>query len=193
MAAVVQPYRQDEAAKAVVDEIRERVRSAHAAPVLVGISGIDCAGKSTLASAVIAEVRRGGLRISCVSVDDFIIPSNQRTEVGEPVTDYFENTFDLDGFRNKVKAEAETTDVQVVVGEGVFLLRREIAGIWDIKVWLQMSPEQSVERGTTRDSDFFGGPAIARTQYLTRFIPAHRHHLERDRPAENADYVFAVG
>ena len=193
MAAIVQPYQQHETAKAVVDEIRERVRRAHAAPVFVGISGIDCAGKSTLAIEVIAEVHRGGLRTSCVSVDDFIIPPDQRLEVGEPATDYFENTFDLDGFLNKVKSDAVTSDVQVVVGEGVFLLRREIADVWDVKVWLQMSPEQAIERGTRRDAGFFGGPEIARAQYLTRFMPAQRHHLERDRPAETADYVFAVG
>lgn len=192
MSTIRQPYQPDQAAATVVDEIRERVRCVNTAPVLVGISGIDCAGKSTFADAVLHELGKAVTEVRLVHVDDFIIPSKDRKVAGTAHVDYFENTFNFDSFVKKLKSEAEATGLQVVVGEGVFLFRKEIVDIWDLRIWLEMSPERSIERGATRDADFFGGLDIASTQYSTRFMPAYKYHIERDQPAESADYVFEV-
>lgn len=192
MSAVSQTYSQTRAVQLILCEITKRVRQNVAAPVLLGISGIDCSGKSTLADALMKGAAEAGIRSELVQVDDFIIPTADRKRSDQAHIDYFENTFDHERFVSRIKSAAGTMGVQLVIGEGVFLFRRELADIWQIKVWLEMSPEQSVACGAVRDALFFGSQECAKSEYLNRFMPAHEHHVERDNPAKTADIVFEV-
>ena len=127
-----------------------------------------------------------------ISVDDFIIPRELRKRGSIPHIDYFENTFDHDAFRTDIDRQADTSDSNLVIAEGVFLFKRELAEMWNLKIWLEMSTSESTERGAIRDADLFGGSDKARAEYELRFVPAHTYHLERDRPQEAADIVFNV-
>ncbi len=185
-----QPFVVEEAADTVLAEIQQRVRH-NGAPVVVGISGIDCSGKTTLARALRSAVR-DSFTMEAVAVDDFIIPSGHRRRNGVAHIDYFENTFDHAAFASKVKDRVGSGDVDVVVGEGVFLFRREFIGLWDLKVWIEMDSRESVARGAVRDAEYFGSAGVARSEYEHRFVPAHHHHTERDDPMKQADIVFIV-
>lgn len=192
MAAVSQPYSQPKAVELILDEIKKQVRQKSAAPVLLGISGIDCSGKTTLADALMKRVAEEEIRSELVRVDDFIIPPAVRKSGGQAHTDYFENTFDHDAFTKRIRSVAAIPGMQLVVGEGVYLFKREMANMWHTRVWLEMSVEQSVARGTVRDVAFFGSPAGAKIEYLRLFAPAHEYHMERDAPSETAHLVFEV-
>jgi uridine kinase len=159
---------------------------------LLGISGIDCSGKSTLAKGLVSEAQERGVRTALVHVDDFIIPRAERKRGGPVHVDYFENTFNHQGFVEQVSKARDSGGVEVVIGEGIFLFRRELVSLWDMKVWLEMDSGESVRRGAVRDADYFGSPENARGEYLRRFVPAHAYHLERDRPMDPADLVFEV-
>lgn len=192
MRVASQPYSQPEAVRLILDETLKRVRQNIAAPVLLGITGIDCSGKSTLAAALLKGALDAGIRSELVHVDDFIISASDRKHGGRAHIDYFENTFDFEKFVARVRSVATISGVQLVIGEGVFLFRRELVGMWHAKVWLEMSPEQSAARGAVRDAAFFGSRDAARSEYLNRFMPAHEYHVERDTPAKSADLVFEV-
>ncbi|MDA1297342.1 MAG: hypothetical protein O3B04_04975 [Chloroflexi bacterium] len=170
----------------------KQVRQDSAAPVLLGISGIDCSGKSTLADAVVKHARNAGIRSELAHVDDFIIPPARRKSEGTAHIDYFENTFDHEAFAGSVRQLASDPAVRLVIGEGIFLFRREMAGLWHKRVWLEMTGELSAERGAARDANLFGSSGNARDLYLSTFVPAHEYHMERDRPACAADLVFEV-
>lgn len=188
----VRPYELNDAVELVLNSVMKQVRQKSAAPVLLGVSGIDCSGKTTLAKALLERASGEGIAAKLVSVDDFIIPQADRFSTGQPVTDYFEHTFDQNEFAAQVERLKQSGEVQLVIGEGVFLFRRELVGIWDQKCWLEMSIERAVRCGSVRDAELFGSPAQAKAEYLNRFMPAHEHHLQRDNPAATADFVFEV-
>ena len=192
MGTVSRPYSLPGAVRVILDEVTKQVRQNSAAPVLLGISGIDCSGKSTLAEAILNRASNAGIRSELVCVDEFIIPNAQRERKGRVHVDYFENTFDHKEFVNHIRRIAANPGVQLVIGEGVYLLRRELVEMWHLKVWLEMPAEQSVTRGAVRDADYFGSPEKSKNEYLRRFVPAHDYHVERDSPAEAADFVFDV-
>ncbi len=189
---VIRPYQQEQAVSLIIDELNERVRQSVAAPVLVGISGIDASGKTTLAEAVRQRATEIGLQVELANVDEFIIPPDQRKSEGPPFIDYFEHTFDHAAFIQKVKGLAAVTGVQIVLAEGIFLFRKELVARWDVRIWLEMTAAQSLERGAERDIDMFGSLEKARSLYVDQFIPAHEYHMGRDRPSESADFVFTV-
>jgi uridine kinase len=193
MGQIIQPYSVEEAADEVLKLVnKKRVSRSSAAPVLIGISGIDCSGKSTLADALAARYGEHGGTAALARIDDFIIPRSLRKSSGPLHIDYFNNTFDRAGFAAKVNLLAQRTSTELVIGEGVFLFSREMAGLWQVKVWIEMSPELAVERGAARDASYFGSAEQARDEYLRRFIPAHEYHLKRDKPAAQADLILQV-
>jgi uridine kinase len=69
-----------------------------------------------------------------------------------------------------------------LVVEGVFLLRHDLVGLWDMSVWLDADDETIVSRATVRDAAYFGGSTKARHAYLTRLLPAQALHRRVDSP-----------
>jgi uridine kinase len=193
MGRVTQPFELDKAVELILDRVvHEQASRESAAPVLSGISGIDCSGKSTLAKALVERATAAGIAAHLVQADDFIIPRAERKREGLAHIDYFDNTFDHRKLTERIEALKGDLSVQLIVGEGVFLFRKELAGLWHIRIWIEMSAEQSVARGAIRDAGYFGSTDSARSEYLRRFVPAHEYHLGRDRPVEAAGIVFEV-
>lgn len=196
MRQTVRPYFLDEAVNLILNGVNEQVRQNLAgdsgAPVFLGVSGIDCSGKTTLAKALLARATAEGLNSRLLMADDFFIPEADRQSAPEPHIEWFENTFDHTAFVGSIRSLKQNDDAQLVIGEGVFLFRQELVSLWDLKVWMEMSAERSIRCGMDRDAEFFGSPENARAEYLKRFIPAHEHHLKRDNPVEQAHFVFEV-
>lgn len=182
----------DEAVSLIADSVINQVRQNSAAPVFLGISGIDCSGKTTLAKALLERVVAEGVTGKLVMADNFFIPVADRQSDSEPCVEWFEHTFDYPGFTEQIRSYGRETGLQLVIGEGVFLFRQERVGLWDQTVWMEMSTERSLACGMERDAEFFGSAQKAETEYLRRFIPAHEHHMKRDKPSEQADFVFRV-
>ncbi len=188
----VLPYSLDRAVELVLASIQERVQQNSAAPVFVGVSGIDCSGKTTLAKALFASLHGVETSVELVSVDDYIIPRAMRRYQPVAHINYFENTFDHAALSRRIAELRHEADIDLVIAEGVFLFREELVDNWNLKVWLEMGTEHSVRRGSARDAGYFGSVNNARFEYERRFVPAHEYHLERDKPQEAADFVFNV-
>jgi uridine kinase len=183
--------------------------------VIVAISGIDAAGKSTLTGAVAEELRARDLPVSIIPCDELTRPRSVRFlepdeglayyrdayEYGELFTDVLpalrlgatEVTmqvadWEADGWK------AETLRLEplgVVLVEGCFLLTAERAPSFDLRVWVDLPVEEAIGRalGRQRDLDNMGGPDGVRERYTTRYLPGQRLHLEHDRPRERADLL----
>lgn len=182
----------DESVSLIADSVTKQVRQNSAAPVFLGISGIDCSGKTTLAKALFERVVAEGLNTKLMMVDDFFIPEADRLPASEPHIEWFEHTIDYPGFTEQIRSCGRETDIQLVIGEGVFLFRRELVDLWDQKAWMEMSIERSLTCGMERDAELFGSAQKAKAEYVRRFIPAYEHHVKRDKPSEKADFVFRV-
>jgi uridine kinase len=196
--------------RSLVDVVLEKRRELGRTAV-VGISGIDCAGKSTLARRLAEELEAAGEDVVVVCGDDFNRPRGERSTLPADDADYgfaydelvrdllmVANTGRRVEARLRVKNwERDEWDARdfvvdagaIVLVEGVFLFTPTLLPLFDLTVWLEISFEDAVARAVERDAGAMGGVAGVRDRYAMRYFPAQRLHLERDRPRERADLV----
>jgi uridine kinase len=145
----------------------------------IAVDGIDAAGKTTLADQLGAL-----LQAERVSIDDFLRPESERYARGvDSPEGYYEDSFDFAAFRDAVMAATGT-----VVADGVFLQRPELDDLWDLRIWLDVSFEDSLRRAEIRDAHYMDD---VRGRYQRRFHPGQRLYLERVDPRSRADIVVA--
>ncbi len=176
--------------------IAQKIRTDYSqsqAPQLIALSGPDCAGKSTLAVNVQEQSSRLGLDITLLSIDTFLIPRSLRTSNASEPTAYFEDTFDyaalvrtLETARNR-SSLASSNSPDIVLVEGVFLLRSELCHWWDLTVWIEIDTSVIMDRALKRDKEYFGDEETVRHVYENRCLPAQDYHIRRDLPKQRAD------
>ena len=176
--------------------IAQRIRTGYSqsgAPQLIALSGPDCAGKSTLAVDVREQLNRLGVDITLLSIDAFLIPRSLRTSnMSEPIG-YFENAFDyaalvqtLETVRSRSSSVCSNSH-DIVLIEGVFLLRSELCHWWDFTIWIEVDTSVIMDRALKRDKGYFGDEEAVRHVYENRCLPAQDYHIRRDLPRQNAD------
>ncbi len=198
----------------VSDEI---VRSASGTrPLLVGIDGVDCAGKTTLAHELRRELLSRDIPVLLVSIDGFHRPRAERLARGSLSPEgYYRDSFDYPELvaRFLEPAKHATSRVSVVTSlydwkteqirhtradlvadavvlfEGVFLYRPEIDQFWDFRVLVDVPLAVSLDRGIARDAEHFGGPAGARERYEQRYVPGQKIYMAGVEPRSKADVV----
>lgn len=185
--------------------------------LLVGIDGIDAAGKTTLAGELVPPLEALRRHVVRASLDGFHNPREQRFIRGAFSPEgYFHDSFDyaflveqvikpakaarhrttLRAARFDVRTDREVSDISVeiharsiVLFDGIFLFRPELVGFWDYRIFVEIGFDTSLVRGIARDAASMGGEAAARERYLRRYIPGQRLYFEAARPVELADAV----
>lgn len=162
-------------------------------PQLVALSGPDCAGKSTLAVDVQDQLKCLDLGVTSLSIDAFLIPHHLRVSNAPEPIEYFENAFDYAALLQTLetlKDRSSSTDSNardIVLVEGVFLLRSELYHWWDFTVWIEVDTSVIMGRVLKRDKEYFGDEETVRRVYQNRCLPAQDYHIRRDLPKQNAD------
>jgi uridine kinase len=77
----------------------------------------------------------------------------------------------------------------VLVVDGSFLQRTELAPHWDVVVWVAVPFEVAEARGVARDADLLGGHDRAQELFRTRYHVAGRRYLEEVAAERGADVV----
>jgi uridine kinase len=77
--------------------------------------------------------------------------------------------------------------------DGVFLLRPELAALWDYRILVEAPFSVTLERAERRDVALFGSVDAVRARYLERYIPGQRLYFEEARPQERADAIVQNG
>jgi uridine kinase len=184
------------------------------APRSVAITGMSCAGKTTLAAELATVIVGSGRPVVTVAYDDFHHPRERRHRRGRFSPEgYLDDAFDPMALRRLVleplasgtgeirtasydlaadrPASREPVPVgpgTVVLVEGSFLLVSELAAEWDLAVLVVAEPARVLERGLVRDADL-GTPDQVRELYLRRYLAAEALHQERDDTWDSADVV----
>ncbi len=187
-------------------------------PVLVGIDGVDGAGKTTLADELVPYIEALNRTVVRASIDGFHNPKEVRVMKGILSPEgYFEDSFDqqflinefltplkkvrhsavLRSAKHDWKTESVVADKSIVVDqstivlfEGVFLFRPELIKFWDYKIYVQIAPDTSLHRGITRDSQLLGGDEVTRGKYLKRYIPGQKIYHDKHDPVSQANLVI---
>ena len=152
-------------------------------PALVAVDGATAAGKTTFANDLVPLLAGVVVR---VSIDDFHRPEAERYARGKGPESYYHDTFDLQAVH---VALGRVRDDEIAIVDGVFLLRRELAGLWHLTIYLSADPQVALERAIARDAAWMDGEAAARARYASRYVPGETLYLDEVDPESRADVV----
>jgi uridine kinase len=183
----------------------------------VGVDGISAAGKSTFALELVAAVRARGRPAIHLSMDDFHHERAHRYRQGrDSAVGYYHDAYDFDALAKLVlfplgpggdgRYTARVLDLQndtafdeppidapehgVLIVDGTFLQRAELAGLWDETVFVDTSFSVARDRAIRRDAEIFGGVDQAARAVDNRYHAAARLYLDEFDPAEQATIVL---
>lgn len=182
-------------------------------PVLVGIDGVDGAGKTVFADELAGVLRSRQVSVVRASVDGFHNPQTVRYRRGRSSPEgFFLDSYDYHSLREllldplgprgsrqivravydvateePVPAELETVaDGAVLVFDGIFLHRPELRDYWDLSVFLDVGFEVSIPRGAARG---YGDPDPAAASNR-RYVEGQQIYLARCQPHRHATIVI---
>jgi len=80
-------------------------------------------------------------------------------------------------------------DIDVILLEGIYLLKRELTAYYDLSIWLDCTFETALERAIARTQEGLS-PDETINAYNTIYFPAQKIHFERDHPQEAATMLM---
>jgi uridine kinase len=180
--------------------------------VRVGVDGVDGAGKTCFADELAAVLRHQGRPVIRVRLDDFHHVREIRYRRGRAsATGFWLDSYDYPRLWAEVLAPlgpggsrryrpaghdlatdqvlapplADAPAGAVLVLDGIFLHRDELAGAWDLSVFLQVGFGEAARRMAIRD----GSDPDPEHPSLARYLHAQRHYLTGCQPSRRADVV----
>lgn len=178
------------------------------------MSGIDGSGKSYAAARMARALRHKGHAVASLSVDGWLnLPSVRFSQV-DPAEHFYRHAIRFEAMfaelllplrrDRRIRLEADYTeeqatryrkqryefdDVDVILVEGIYLLKRELRPHYDLALWIECGFETALERAIARGQEGLGREETSRA-YHTIYFPAQEIHFRIDRPRESADHVL---
>jgi len=187
-------------------------------PVLVGINGVDAAGKTTFADKLADRLKESNRQIIRASIDDFLNPKSIRYRKGRNSPEgYYQDSFNYhliidrllkplsSGYPEYHEAAFDyRTDKEVnipgkkadkdaiLVMDGIFLFRPEIVEYWDIKIYLDVGFDVTLKRAIKRAKDQGTPDSEQEIQdlYNRRYIPGQKLYFQEIAPQEKTDILI---
>lgn len=185
-------------------------------PLRIGVDGVDAAGKTTLADQLALALRSAGHAVLRASIDRFHNPRAVRYQRGPDSPEgYYLDSFNLQAlrrdlleplgsggsrvvrlacfdFQSDTPVESPPLAVDphtILLFDGLFLLRPELADCWDVSIFVKVSFETVLARAVQRDAALLGDAQAVIERYQTRYIPAQQKYLADHLPEQRADFV----
>ncbi|HEY1737469.1 MAG TPA: uridine kinase [Acidimicrobiia bacterium] len=205
------------AREAVVDSVATRVIESGTGRVTVAIDGFSAAGKTNFGHELARTLSARGRQVLRASLDDFKRPWDEADQYDRTSGEgYYRNAFDYDAVRRLLLDPARPggsgraalcaidpitqvdrsdrlvrmRDDAVVVVDGVFTMRPELDGEWDVRVWLDVDAELSVKRAIARDAKMVGGARAAEDVQRNRYLASELIYIDECDPRHHADVVI---
>ncbi len=159
----------------------------------------------------------GGCYVALIGVDGWLNLPHVRFCEGESAAHFYNNAFRFDEMferlieplRNNrsIELDADYTeetatayrkhrydfhDIDVILLEGIFLLKRAHRHHFDLTSWIDCSFETALERAIKRGQEGLPRNETIRA-FETIYFPAQRIHFERDNPESVADVIVRNG
>ena len=191
------------------------------APLLVGINGVDGSGKTHLARRLCAHFKAQNQDVLRISIDDFHNPKHVRYQKGEtsPVGFYEDSinystfingalkpiynaknfpatcqtkAFDLETDRPSIHT-AQITQDTIIITEGIFLFRPEIAPYLACKIFVDVNESVTLKRMKIRDvCDQQNDDDLAAYEQrcLTKYRPGQKLYFDHVQPKYVSDIIL---
>ncbi|MFB4270021.1 cytidylate kinase family protein [Nonomuraea sp. GTA35] len=204
----------------LISRLVEAIRSVTAAhPLRVAIDGPPAAGKTTLADELAVVLRAQDRDVIRATIDDFLFPRAHRYRRGRYSAEgcYFDAhdraalcrvlldplgpggdrrfqhaVYDRDTDTPSSPPARTASADAVLLFDGVFLLRPELIDRWDLRIFVSVPFERTVDRARDRDAELTGSTAdtadIERS-WRNRYIPSQQLYFATARPTDHADII----
>jgi uridine kinase len=178
---------------------------------IVGVDGVDGAGKTVFASELASVLCASGRQVIQASVDGFHHKREFRYKRGKvDPQGFFEDSYNYDVFRDAlispfrngeaivsvarfdhaqdlaIRRLVEVGSSTVLLIDGIFLHRDELVGIWDFSIFLSVPFSVSYARMASRDGSNPEPEAIENRRYYE----GQKIYLRGCRPQERATVVI---
>ncbi len=201
-----------------LDKLAELIASIYLPhPARVGIDGVDCSGKTTLADKLSEHLRDRDRNVIRISADGFHNPEDIRYSQGRySPRGFYEDTFDYTAIVNSVlkplgpcgslayrtaswdlttdsiveSALQEAKMDAVLLFDGIFLHRPELSTFWDFSIFIRADFKETLKRACLRDANIFGSTEEVKSIYRKRYIPGQILYLNEISPSTRADIVL---
>lgn len=187
-------------------------------PILVGIDGVDAAGKTILADKLADRLEESNRQIIRASIDGFHNPKAIRYRKGRNSPNgYYQDSFNHHLIIDKLLKPLSSGDLKykevvfdyriddevnvpskkadkdaILIMDGIFLFRPELLNHWDIKILLDVSFDVTLQRAIKRvkDQETLDSEQDIMDQYNRRYIPGQRLYFQEATPQEKADILI---
>lgn len=199
--------------RAVSSIVSARDAIAAGRSLVIGVSGIDGAGKGHFTANLVERLGGHGLHAVGINVNGWLNPPHVRFSRDNRAEHFYERAIRFDEMfeqlilplkakrSHQVVADfAEETasayrkhtyafdNVDVIAVEGIYLLKRRHRRNLDLSIWVECSFQTALERALARGQE--GLPAVETIHaYESIYFPAQRIHLARDDPRAAADLI----
>lgn len=194
-----------------IDSTTNMILKAYSEPrtqpsLLVAISGIDGCGKGFVSNQLCKNLQGKGLNTTVINIDGWLnLPSKRFSDTNPAEHFYldairFEELFSELVFplreqgRIKLAADyAEETakeyrkhlyeyeNIQVILLEGIYLLKKDFQAYYDMSFWVECSFETAMERALYRAQEGLSQEQTIQA-YNTIYFPAQELHFKLDNP-----------
>jgi uridine kinase len=177
--------------------------------LVIGVNGIDCSGKSTFAKALKDYLKAHGRPAQMIAIDDFHHPQKVRYSGASQADNYYHKSFNIELLiekllqpvkdKGRVSTNLKLLDIKtdqydleknyiinpetIVILEGVFLFRKELAPYIDYKIYLDVPFGECLKRAVTRDSP------ETYVKYDEKYFPAQYKYIRDCAPLSQSDLV----
>src|SRR5205814_5921675 len=184
--------------------------------VLVGISGIDAGGKGFITEKIAQRLQESGWRVATINADDWLNLPEVCLSRHKPAEHFYEHAmcfdemFDrlivplkenravsivadcADAKGNRRKHSYEFRRIDIVLLEGIFLLKCAYREHFDLTAWVECPFDIALERAIERGQE--GLPrAEAVKAFEIIYFPAQRIHFARYNTQRAADFIVQNG
>jgi uridine kinase len=188
------------------------VKTTH--PLRVAVDGVDAAGKTCFSNELSDILVKQGCFVIRASIDDFHNPISIRYKKGRDSPEgYYYDSFNYESlisclltplgpegsrryktivfdYREDIRVNVDyntASDDAILLFDGIFLLRPELNPLWDLRIYLDISFEESLRRGMKRDK---ANTQEISERYKTRYIPGQKLYLKKVNPIKLANVLI---
>jgi len=160
----------------------------------IGVNGLDCAGKTTFAHALVAAYEERAIESRLLHVDDFNDISMQdqiysafsaRNFSEELLEAYYTSSVDYDALGAAIKSETMKTKGVLIV-EGVFLFKPRLDHLFDYKIFIEIDAVKARARYDERKARIGDKRRIEVFDQI--WLPAFQRYCSEFSPMEKADF-----
>jgi uridine kinase len=180
---------------------------------LVAITGIDGCGKGYFAAQLLKQLAAQGVRTAIISVDGWLNLPHARFARSNPAEHFYLHAIRFDEMFSRlvlplrdcrsIRLEADCTEetaaeylrhvyefeeLDVILLEGIYLLKRAFQAYYDLSVWIECSFEMALRRAIARAQEGLTPKATAEA-YRSIYFPAQEIHFRHDDPKSAATLI----